>query len=86
MGRRNPKFWPEVENDGGERMVAGSAVAGRAWRTAMAGPAVPGFGGKPELEYGRRWKRAATGRRPVGGLWPKMENDGDGLAVPSGWR
>jgi len=20
MGRRNPKFWPEVENDGGERM------------------------------------------------------------------
>jgi hypothetical protein len=52
----------------------------------MAGPAVPGFGGKPELEYGRRWKRAATGRRPVGGLWPKMENDGDGLAVPSGWR
>ncbi|XP_062157966.1 protein RNA-directed DNA methylation 3-like [Alnus glutinosa] len=35
--------------------------------------------GEPAL-FGRRWrwKRAATGRRPVGGLWPKMENDGGG--------
>jgi hypothetical protein len=44
----------------------------------MAGPTVPGFGGKPELENGRRWKTAGTGRRPMGGLWLKMENDGDG--------
>jgi hypothetical protein len=86
MGRRNPKFWPEVENDGGERMVAAgtgrttelgralrTTVPGRAWRTATPGRALR------TAVAGRAWRTAVAGRSSrstVGRKWANGEREG----------
>lgn len=57
MGRRNPKFWPEVENDDGERMVATgtgrTTELGRALRTTVPGRVVAGRSSRSTV--GRKW-------------------------------
>lgn len=63
MGRWNPKFWPEVENDAAGRAWR-TVVAGRAWRTAVEG---------------RAWKTAVAGRSSrsmVGRKWADGEREG----------